>query len=135
MKIYKYILFTLILTACDSTAYKGYDVPIASSPEISSTNTPVKTIAPDEISPQKKIDIKSQLKPAYELGYQCGMKMLSECKTARQINESLLENRAREYSIRSQIGQEAAEAYLQGFYTSISESNDSLKSIIGFNAE
>lgn len=68
--------------------------------------------------------------PAYHLGQRHAEMMLNECRTTDEIRNRLLDLRAREHIIRTQIRQSAADAYIEGIESTVRTSGDTLASAI-----
>lgn len=79
--------------------------------------------APDAVS----IDICFEGDPsAYNLGQKCAEQLLNNGKSESTIQDMLLDIRAREYNIRTRVGDEAADTYINGFKTKLQEQGDTL---------
>ena len=78
-----------------------------------------------QIRPVEKAD-----SPAYHLGYNEGRRLLEECQSRGEIRDRLLDLRAREHIIRSQMKESAADAYIYGIEHAIRESGDTLAAAI-----
>lgn len=63
---------------------------------------------------------------AYNLGRDCAELLLKRCVTESQIRDQLLDVRAREYNIRTRVGNEAADTYISAFQSRLRESGDTL---------
>lgn len=68
--------------------------------------------------------------PAYYLGRQHAQELMDQCSTTGQIRDRLLDLRAREHIIRSQISGSSADAYIEGVESQLSESGDTLANVI-----
>jgi len=68
--------------------------------------------------------------PAYRLGQRHAETMLNECRTTNEIRNRLLDLRAREHIIRTQIRPSAADAYIEGIESTVRTSGDTLASAI-----
>ncbi len=68
--------------------------------------------------------------PAYYLGFDEGERLLEECKSRGEIRDRLLDLRAREHIIRSQMRESAADAYVYGVEQAIRQSGDTLAKAI-----
>lgn len=67
---------------------------------------------------------------AFELGERSAGKMMEKASTTDEIRDGLLDLRAREYAIRCQEGEKAAEEYLDGIRHYLLENADTLASIL-----
>ena len=65
----------------------------------------------------------------YFLGRSEGLSLL-DCETKNDICDRLLDLRAREHIIRTQIGESSADAYIYGIEDAVSESGDTLINVI-----
>lgn len=88
----------------------------ASRPSQPSPNTPTGDADPDS-------------KP-YQLGRRHAADMLQQCRTQDEIRDRLLDINARTTNIRRRIGAEAADNYLQGFRSYLTERGDTLANAI-----
>lgn len=68
--------------------------------------------------------------PAYRLGQRHAETMLNECRTTNEIRNRLLDLRAREHIIRTQIRPSAADAYVEGIESTVRTSGDTLAAAI-----
>ena len=92
---------TILLTACQNVGYE----------------------AEDAVS----LDICFEGDPsAYNLGRQCAEVLLKNGHRESEIQDMLLDIRAREYNIRTKVGNEAADTYISAFKTRLQESGDTL---------
>lgn len=78
-----------------------------------------------------KVEVEPIDSPAYKLGRSNAEDMLRECDKETEIRDRLLDMRAREHIIRTQVSQSSANAYIEGVESYIRESGDTLaKSIL-----
>lgn len=140
------ILLTIIITTTAMACSTGesaddaitYDVIIASdNNQPTTTDIPPaeeyeKGTAPGIQSPVSESDNKADNgsptgnTSAYDLGSRCAQRLLSTCDTESAIRDELLDIRAREHSIRTQVSDKAANAYISGFMDALKESGDTL---------
>lgn len=141
-KIYRLLItvsISAIIFGCDGKTDK--DDPTVSSIDITSTEDYEQLYAdnPGQIEPDSKAQPlpESKQEPdhsesggsdnqAYDLGRSCALRLIRQCETESEVRDELLDIRAREYGIRSQVGDEAANAYLSGFKSALKESGDTL---------
>lgn len=71
-------------------------------------------------------DIEPIDSPAYYLGRQHGQKLLYQATTTEELRSGLLDIRAREHIIRTQVSPSSADAYVEGVEQQILESGDTL---------
>lgn len=116
--------------ACSDDYSQAYDVISAQSattqkPEAGSTPT-----RQAETESQTTVDAPSGVaggcESAYDLGVKATQQMLENARTTNDIRNGLLDLRAREYSIRSQVGASAADAYINGIKSYLKEHSDTL---------
>lgn len=139
-------LLTIIITTTAMACATGesaddaitYDVIIASdnnqpaTSDIPPAEEPEKETAPETQSPVSESDNKADNgsptgnTSAYYLGSRCAQRLLSTCDTESAIRDELLDIRAREHSIRTQVSDKAANAYISGFRDALKESGDTL---------
>lgn len=128
-----------IILSCGESTKKND--PTISSIDITSPEDYEQLFAdqPGQTEPDSKTSLMSNQKPkadiseskgsdnqAYDLGRRCAMRLIRQCETESEVRDELLDIRAREYGIRSQVGDEAADAYLSGFKSALKESGDTL---------
>lgn len=64
--------------------------------------------------------------PAYLLGKEHAQMMLDQCHSTGELRDRLLDLRAREHIIRTQVGSSSADAYVDGIEQQIARSCDTL---------
>lgn len=68
--------------------------------------------------------------PAFKLGEKHAIELLNDCRTTNELRDRLLDLRAREHIIRTQIRTTAADAYIKGIESKLKESGDTLAAAI-----
>lgn len=131
MKSVSTLIFMIcLLSACDSTDYShAYDATVLSADTNAENDQPrsmVQTAYADRPPVSLPADVPAGCEPAYDLGYRSAQRMLEQCGTASDIRNELLDLRAREYSIRTRLGADAADAYLIGIKAFLTERGDTL---------
>lgn len=66
----------------------------------------------------------------FKLGSEDAHKMLDKCQTITEIEQELLDVKARIHLINTRVGDDAARAYTEGFESYIRENNDSIARLI-----
>lgn len=138
------VFVSSVMMSCETNDYTdAYDATAAvarttrtspspsPSPAAGSATAPVASAGrPDEPVDRPVTDIHADVgegcDKAYDLGFRAASRMLSRCRTNDAIRNELLDLRAREYAIRTQIGSDAADAYLQGIRVCIEQQSDTL---------
>lgn len=146
INICRLIIMTTLTALCSNGCVADKEDPTVSSIDITSAedyeklhaDTPEDVIShpakaePSETKQQKQtqtaiaIENSGAESPAYDLGRRCAMRLIRQCETESAVRDELLDIRAREYSLRTQISDEAADAYLSGFKSALKESGDTL---------
>ncbi|MCM1292682.1 MAG: hypothetical protein NC111_05755 [Bacteroides sp.] len=80
----------------------------------------------DSIAVEKQMTIDPADSSAYKLGCRHAIQLLDQCSSVNEIRSQLLDLRAREHIIRTQISESSADAYVYGIESTISENCDSL---------
>lgn len=113
-----------VIIASDNNQPATADIPPADKPE--KENSP--EIPTQESATDNKADNGSTTggASAYDLGSRCAQRLLTNCDTESAIRDELLDIRAREHSIRTQVSGKAADAYISGFRDALKESGDTL---------
>lgn len=117
--------------AYDATASTGARAEQQPKPSPASSQ-PVPSTVPEQPAAQPAPDAAADaaedgdFDKAYDLGFRAASRMLSRCRTDNEIRNELLDLRAREYAIRSQVGSGAADAYIKGIHTCIEQQSDTL---------
>lgn len=66
----------------------------------------------------------------YMMGQEAARAMLLQCSTIEEVEQQLLDVRARLHNINSRVGSRAAADYKKGFETYIKQNNDTLYALI-----
>ncbi len=113
-----------VIIASDNNQPATTDIPPADKPEKETTPE----IPTQESATNNKADNRSTTggASAYDLGSRCAQRLLTNCDTESAIRDELLDIRAREHSIRTQVSGKAADAYISGFRDALKESGDTL---------
>lgn len=131
----------LIMLSCNSNDYAdAYDATastgaLAEQPKSSAVpSQPAHVNEPEQPTVQPAADVAdvqdADFDKAYDLGFRAASRMLSRCRTDNEIRNELLDLRAREYAIRTQVGSGAADAYINGIRTCIEQQSDTLAEVL-----
>ncbi len=131
----------LVMFACSSNDYAdAYDATASTGARteqpkpsaVPAQSAQVKE--PEQPSAQPAADVADvqdgDFDKACDLGFRAASRMLSRCRTDNEIRNELLDLRAREYAIRTQVGSGAADAYLKGIRTCIEQQSDTLATVL-----